>query len=125
MYRILLDSKHTVKEVYERTKNDDYLQGEWVVVKNISDFAKLIMHNHLEQDLMPELISLEFNLGFDILDTKINPKAESGVDAVKWLVEFCQNRSQKLPAYLIHAENEQQKRDLSTILRNSKEIYKL
>lgn len=124
-YRILLDSKYGIEEIYERTKNNDYLQGEWLVCRNIADFSRLITTNQLDNDIMPELISWEFNLGFDILDKGINPKAETGADAIKWLVEFCLHRRVGLPTWIIHTESLDHKRNMDTILSNSKDIYKL
>lgn len=124
MYRILVDSKATVAQVFERTQNDDYNQGNWVVCKNTEEFMKTIVAN-LNQGKWPELISFEFNLGFDILDNKINPKAETGVDVIKTIVEWCKENELKLPEYLIHTEDQLQARNMRIILDNSKEIYKL
>lgn len=124
-YRILLDSKFGIEEVYKRTKNDDYIQGDWIICKNIADFSKVIAINQHENDSMPELISFEFNLGFDVLDKNINPRAETGADAIDWLIDFCKKRNEKLPDWLTHSENFDHNRNMNVILENSKEIYGL
>lgn len=124
-YRVLLDSRYSVEEIYERTKNEEYNTGTWIECRNIAEFSKLITNNQLENDIMPDMISLEFNLGFDIQDKTINRNAESGPDAIRWLIMFCESRRQKLPDYLVHAENENQARDLRVLLRNAKDYYNL
>lgn len=124
-YRILVDSRLSPDDVYEKTKDEEYNIGQWITVKNISEFAKVIQNNLYDNEVMPELISWEFNLGFDILDKKINPKAETAPDLIKWLITFCEQRGQRFPDHLVHSEDQNQARDLRTLLRNSKEYYGL
>lgn len=124
-YRILLDSQQSLEELYLKTQNPIYQEGEWIQCKNILDFTKVIVENQIESKIMPELISYEFGFGFDIVDKTVNPRAETGVDAIQWLIKFCIERRVQLPDWFIHTEDPTQKYNMSTILRNSKEMYKL
>ena len=127
-YNILLDSRlneDNLQFLAEQTKNESYLEGTWIITENLTKFSRLILANYHENGVIPDKISIAFNLGFDILDKGINPKAETGADALSWLVEFCVQNHQSLPTILAHGENEVQNSNLKTIARNAKTIYKL
>lgn len=116
-YKLLLDSREDLSEF-------NLEEDAWVRVKDVKSFEKIITTNYLELDEFPETISFVFNLGFDILDHKINPKVETGIDAFRWLVEFCKHYKLSLPECIVHADG-QQAADFKTIIRNTKNIYNI
>lgn len=108
-FKVFLDSKQT--------------RQDWIQVKNIDEFESLITTNYLEQQVLPDIVSINFNLGFDIVDKNINKSAKTGVDALQWLVQFCVHYTLQLPTIEAHGENPDQNRAIETIARNSKTVY--
>lgn len=74
-----------------------YLLTNWTVIRNYQDFVAYISKNGI-----PSIISFDHDLGLNI----DNNEAESGYDAVKYIVDFIiEQQSQVFPQVLCHSQN--------------------
>lgn len=91
---------------------DIYKTKEWVVVKDYDEFVKWITQNGI-----PDVVSLDH----DLADVHYCPEDEwddyemwaqeqefvekTGMDCVKWLVNYCHDNHLIFPTYYIHSAN--------------------
>ncbi|QIH37191.1 hypothetical protein G6053_22715 [Sphingobacterium sp. DR205] len=74
-----------------------YLLTNWTVIRNYQDFVAYISKNGI-----PSIISFDHDLGVNLDNTE----AESGYDAVKYIVDFIiEQQSQVFPQVLCHSQN--------------------
>lgn len=74
-----------------------YLLTNWTVIRNYHDFVAYIFKNGI-----PSIISFDHDLGVNVDNTE----AESGYDAVKYIVDFIiEQQSQVFPQVLCHSQN--------------------
>ena len=78
-----------------RTTRYKLYSEEWVIVRSYSEFVNWIKKNGL-----PDVISFDHDLGEEPEGTP-----QSGMDAAKWLVEYCLDNQLKLPGWLVHSAN--------------------
>jgi hypothetical protein len=74
-----------------------YLITNWTVIRNYQDFVDYISKNGI-----PSIISFDHDLGLNVDSTE----AESGYDAVKYIVDFILEQEHPvLPQVLSHSQN--------------------
>ena len=78
-----------------RTTHYKLYAGDWVIVRSYSEFVSWIEKNGL-----PDTISFDHDLG-----EEEEQVAQSGMDAAKWLVNYCLDNQLKLPRWLVHSAN--------------------
>ncbi len=113
---------------YMRLRVDDsvmYSREKWIVVRNYEEFVNYITNNGL-----PYLISFDHDLADEHYDPSMysgnyddvakNFKEKTGMDCAKWLVDYCIDRSEKLPKYVIHSMNPVGAQNILSYLNNFK-----
>jgi len=111
-----------------RLRVDDsvmYSREKWIVVRNYEEFVNYITNNGL-----PYLISFDHDLADEHYDPSMysgnyddvakNFKEKTGMDCAKWLVDYCIDRSEKLPKYVIHSMNPVGAQNILSYLNNFK-----
>ena len=83
-----------ISYMHRRTAQYELYKGEWIIVRNYSEFIYWICENGL-----PDLISFDHDLG---IEDEGHP---SGMECAKWLVEYCLDNQLKLPRWLVHSAN--------------------
>ncbi|MGJ1193301.1 cyclic-phosphate processing receiver domain-containing protein [Sphingobacterium siyangense] len=74
-----------------------YLLTNWIIIRNYPDFVAYISKNGI-----PSIISFDHDLGVNVDSTE----AESGYDAVKYIVDFIlEQKHPVLPQVLCHSQN--------------------
>jgi hypothetical protein len=74
-----------------RTTHYKLYSEEWIIVRSYSEFV-----NWIEKNGLPDVISFDHDLG---------EEPQSGMDAAKWLVDYCLDNELKLPSWLVHSVN--------------------
>ena len=126
-YNIFLDDYRRPEDAYGHTRNMEYLEERWVVVKNYVDFVNLISENYVEGRL-PGIISFDHDLAdahylkqSDIdYDTF---KERTGYHCAKWLIDFCIDVDVKLPKWRVHSMNPAGRTNIESLLKNFKCEY--
>lgn len=126
-YNIFLDDYRRPEDAYGHTRNMEYLEERWVVVKNYVDFVNLISENYVEGRL-PGIISFDHDLAdahylkqSDIdYDTF---KERTGYHCAKWLIDFCIDVDVKLPKWRVHSMNPAGRANIESLLKNFKCEY--
>lgn len=91
-----------------------YRKQEWVIVRNFAEFVRYIGANG-----MPACVSFDHDLADEhYRPSMYNPdqhytryysdgtfKEKTGYDCAKWLIEFAEKTSSKLPVILCHSMN--------------------
>ncbi|WP_219929430.1 cyclic-phosphate processing receiver domain-containing protein [Sphingobacterium athyrii] len=76
---------------------DQYLLTDWTVIRSYQDFVTYISENGI-----PSIISFDHDLGINLDNTE----AESGYDAVKYIVNLIIEQEHRvLPQVLCHSQN--------------------
>lgn len=94
-YKLFLDDERMPDQVtWVNIHHDD---RPWVIVRNVEDFKRCVMARGL-----PDYVSFDHDLqdwhyAGNYLDEK------TGLDAAKWLIEYCRSRQIPRPAYAIHS----------------------
>lgn len=83
-------------------QNSVYLNPEWKIVRNYSQFVRVIV----DPEYMTELISFDNDLGAEL----------EGYDCAKFLVDYCLENNLKLPKYLVHSGNTVARENIITLL---------
>ena len=121
MYNLFLDDMRLPENAFTYTKNQLYLDLDWVTVKNYNEFVSYIKENG-----MPNLISFDHDLAdvhygmvdhitdddYDITEEK------TGYHCAKWLVNKCMDENLPLPKYLVHSMNNVGRRNIISLLTN-------
>lgn len=103
--------------------------GDWIVVRSYDEFI-----SHIEKHGMPELISLDHDLGeehtkffFDMggFASPPNPQEQdfmekTGFDCAKWLVNYCMDNNCKLPFVTVHSANPVGSDNIVSLINNFK-----
>lgn len=89
--------------------------NNWIHVRNFIDFCLLIERKYLLEDKFPEAISI----AVDLSDNKYKA---TGVDAIKWLIEFIiANDIKHLPKFIVHKGTEQERNEIDEFISYAKE----
>ena len=105
-YWLLIDDERQPKDVYKLSGNIDYFNNNnWVVVKSYDEFV-----SQIEKNGLPERISFDHDLGM----------GKSGMDCVKWLVEYCMDKHVPFPKYVVHSQNPVGKQNIISYITSFK-----
>lgn len=120
-YALFLDDIRTPMS----TKHVEIPSYNWVVIKNYKLFVKEITENGL-----PYFISFDHDLSFEhypVSEQNPNEKIpyesyeeKTGYHCAKFLIEYCQNKNLKLPAFQVHSMNIVGKENILSILNHFK-----
>ena len=115
--KIFLDDKRTLDEIYNSTKDEIYNDNNWYIVRNYSNFVKLIK----ELDCLPSVISFDHDLG-DYSGE--NGKELTGYDALKffldYLIEIEKVKEAKKINFIFHTSNNIGYENMKHYLKNWK-----
>jgi hypothetical protein len=107
--------------------NKFYWENDWDVVKDYNEFVL-----YIETNGVPKFVSFDHDLGDTAMDEYFrnvatkgtldydNIKEMTGLDCAKFLVEYCVDKNQPLPEYLVHSANPVGKRNIEGFLENAK-----
>ena len=107
--------------------NQFYFSNDWEIVTNYDDFVE-----YIELNGVPKYVSFDHDLGDTAMDEYFrnvatkgtldydNIKEMTGLDCAKFLVEYCVDKNQPLPEYLVHSANPVGKRNIEGFLENAK-----
>ena len=132
MYNLFLDDERVpysphgmIEDAYYITKNNIYINYDWVIVRSYDQFIDYIKRNGL-----PQIISFDHDLADehyqyllkhnDVDYSKYTEK--TGMECVKWLVSYCMNNNLKFPKYLIHTQNIVGGKNMLIYIENFKRI---
>ena len=107
--------------------NQFYFSNDWDVVRNYDEFVQ-----YIELNGVPKFVSFDHDLGDTAMDEYFrnvatngtldydNIEEKTGLDCAKFLVEYCADKNQPLPEYLVHSANPVGKRNIEGFLENAK-----
>jgi hypothetical protein len=108
MYSLFLDDERQPKSVtWVKLPLVD-----WVIVRNYDEFVKVVTERGL-----PNVVSFDHDLSFEHYPFNANDVGEmrnipyqiynekTGYHVVKWLIEYCRERTLKFPTYYVHSMN--------------------
>lgn len=94
-------------------KNPIYLENDWVIVKHYAAFV-----NHIKENGLPDLISFDHDLAEGVfhktmIDGVIDYEApefdtnhfKTGYHCAQWLIDYCIEKQEKLPEFIVHSMN--------------------
>ena len=82
----------------------------WQIVRSYDGFV-----NWIEQNGLPDIISFDHDL---------EETGKRGIDAAKWLVNYCLEKDLALPQYIIHSMNPVGAENLKALLENYRTFRK-
>jgi len=109
-YNLLLDDVRAINEVYEMTKDSDYKNNEWILVKDYPEFIKIIEDKYKQYCILPEIISFDHDIGEDY----------TGKDCAKWFIDFCFDNNLEIPKIKIHSMNPIGKQNIANLFDDYK-----
>jgi len=122
-YWLFLDDERQPVQAYYYTHNTAYALNVWVVVRNYDDFVKMI-----ETRGLPSLVSFDHDLAdvhYGYLHGEIpydKFKEKTGWHCAKWLVDYCLDKNQPLPDFLVHSMNPTGGENIKGLLWNFKKF---
>lgn len=123
-YALFLDDRRQVYDVKWVQLSGDL---NWLVAKSYGEFVSYIM------DLgLPEFVSFDHDLAEIHYKVSIQENYEpgpvydygpekTGMDAVKWLVDYCMVHKKKLPKYAVHSLNGVASQRMEDYIKKAKE----
>ena len=106
-YNLFLDDFRNPEDAYEYFKQEDFIEKEWIVVRNYDEFIKII-----QEKGVPEILSFDHDLSdvhYTHQDTEIpydEYDEKTGFHCAKWLINYCIDNNLKLPKTIyIHSMN--------------------
>jgi hypothetical protein len=123
--RIPFSEDPNVQNAYSFTKDNVYITMEWIVVKNYQEFVDVINSKGL-----PSFVSFDHDLGKTAYEewfknTRItgeidydNIKEETGMDCVRYLINYCLDKNCDFPHYRIHTMNPIGRENIGSLIRN-------
>lgn len=132
---LYLDDFRIPQHSYNYTYDLIYLQKDWVIVRDYSEFVRFLTIAAHKEETWPEVISFDH----DLHDEHYTPQEhwddyekskawqdaqvyteKTGLECAKWLVELCMDKGLKLPKYLCHSQNPVGKDNILGYLDNYK-----
>lgn len=104
-YNLFLDDVRSPSSTFLYTKNKDYIDKTWIIVRNYDDFVKVVLEKG-----MPVLVSFDH----DLADVHYNPRTwvegfkyheKTGKDCAVWLVNHCMDTGKEFPKWYVHSMN--------------------
>ena len=107
MINIYLDDYRHPYDAYTYTKNTDYLQLKWTIVRSYDEFVKTIEEIGLDNiniiSADHDLADQHYSSGHVIDYSSYTEK--TGYDCIKWLCDYSLDVKQNLPKILVHSMN--------------------
>jgi hypothetical protein len=110
MKKLFLDDiripKDCVNGLVPSHLNQFYWGSDWDIVRSFEEFINWITKNGL-----PDFISFDHDLADIHYEMDFNKKYDestierTGLDCAKWLVEYCMEKGNTLPQYIVHSQN--------------------
>jgi len=111
----------------------------WTVVRNYTDFVRIIEQYYIDFNKLPEFIAFDHDLAPEhYRQSMYNPDEhysdyytngtfleKTGYDAAKWLIEFCDKKGLDIPEYMVHSMNPIGKKNIISIIESYNKIKKL
>lgn len=129
-YYLFLDDVRTPRSAFSCTGFQPFLNKDWIVVRNFTQFVEYIEKKWKELQEFPEFIAFDHDLDDEHYIVKGDDwknhssdemgMAETGYDCAKWLVDFCINNDLKLPEWFCHSMNPAGKENINMLLTNFK-----
>jgi hypothetical protein len=124
--KLFLDDVRQVKDACNYMPNPKvYWEDGWDIVRSYSEFVDYIKKNTLpelvsfDHDLADVHYEVDFNDWIDFTADQLGVE-ETGLDCAKFLVEYCEENSLKLPEYLVHSANPVGRSNIRGYLDNAK-----
>lgn len=119
-YNLFLDDEKKPKDIWSETKTPEYAVYNWVTVKDYDSFVDIIKDKGLptrisfDHDLSEEHYGFErnTNIPYDSFENR------TGYDCAIWLIEYCIDYSQTLPACKVHCGKGRGKLNIEEILES-------
>jgi hypothetical protein len=126
-YNVFLDDYRRPQDAYSYTRNMEYLEENWIVVKDYVEFVNLISENYVNGRL-PAIISFDHDLADQhyLSQSDIDYSSfreRTGYDCAKWLINFCIDVDVKLPEWRVHSMNPVGRANIESLLKNFKCEY--
>lgn len=106
-YNLFLDDFRNPEDAYEYFKQEDFIEKEWIVVRNYDEFI-----NKIQEKGIPQILSFDHDLSdvhYTHQDTEIpydEYDEKTGFHCAKWLINYCIDNNLKLPKTIyIHSMN--------------------
>jgi len=124
-YNLFLDDIRHPEQAYAYTRNEIYLNLEWQTMRNYNHFVQMVMENGL-----PEVVSFDHDLAEAhyhesmYQDGKVYMKyletisEKTGMDCVKWLVDYCIDHKKDFPQWYVHSMNPVGKLNMESYIEN-------
>lgn len=112
MYNLFLDDVRYPKHTFDYTKNPIYLNEEWEIVRSYAQFVKFVTENGLpymvsfDHDLAEAHYHHSMYVGNKVYMKYLETVSEkTGMDCVKWLVDYCIDNKLEFPLWYLHTMN--------------------
>jgi len=124
-YNLFLDDFRNPEQAFAYTRNTVYLLEEWQTMRSYNDFVDIITNNGL-----PEIVSFDHDLADEHYNDEMYNGTESydklyatfkektGMDCVKWLVDYCIDNKKPFPKWFIHSMNPAGKINMESYIEN-------
>jgi hypothetical protein len=103
-YNLFLDDFRNPEDAYEYFKQEDFIEKEWIVVRNYDEFI-----NKIQEKGVPQILSFDHDLSdvhYTHQDTEIPYDEKTGFHCAKWLINYCIDNNLKLTSRIyIHSMN--------------------
>lgn len=112
MKNLFLDDIRIPIDAFLYTKKLIYVDEQWSIVRSYNEFVEFI-----EKNGIPEMISLDHDIStehyapqehwenYDKWAAEQNFTEKTGMDCVKWIVNYCMDNGIKFPIWHIHSMN--------------------
>lgn len=123
MKDLFLDDFRTPLDAFNYTKDPEYLEDKWLIVRSYNEFILAVLDYWKEYGKLFELASYDHDLA-DIHINKSTYKEKTGYDCAKFLVDFCLDNNVPLPKYKIHSQNTVGAENILKLLQNFEKFQK-
>lgn len=126
-YRLFLDDCRMPADCCNFMRNKTlYENNDWIIVRSAREFKDLVSKKFTKREF-PSFISFDHDLAdahYGIVAPLFTPPnmEQTGMDAARWLVEFCMDNNLKLPDFEVHSQNTVGKENIINLLRNFTKI---
>ena len=99
--KLIIDDIRSCEMCFNTSKNEMFLNSDWVIVKNYQDFISLIDKVGINKI---SIISFDHDLSdFEVID---DIKVEfTGKTACEYIIEKCLDSGTKFPDWYVHTDN--------------------
>lgn len=131
-YKLFLDDIRQPKDCCNYMPNIKfYLDNEFVIARNYDEFVTLVTERY-ENGEFPEVVSFDHDLADEhYRPSMFNPdghysnyyndgtfKEKTGYECAKWLIDFCVEKNERIPRYIVHSMNPIGAQNIMKLLEN-------